>query len=68
VRGGYDAVQEILFNKINVHGYFMEYDDARSGGFEPLRMLPRGKQAVLGIVTTKTGTARKQGRPQATDR
>src|SRR4029077_15671748 len=53
--GGYGAVQEILFNKINVHGYFMEYDDARSGGFEPLRMLPAGKQAVLGIVTTKTG-------------
>jgi len=53
--GGYDAVQEILFNKINVHGYFMEYDDARSGGFEPLRMLPKGKQVVLGVVTTKTG-------------
>jgi len=53
--GGYDAVQEILFNKIGVHGYFMEYDDARSGGFEPLRMLPKGKQVVLGIVTTKTG-------------
>ena len=53
--GGYGAVQEILFNKINVHGYFMEYDDARSGGFEPLRMLPKGKQVVLGIVTTKTG-------------
>src|SRR5215207_2276067 len=41
--GSYDAVQEILFNKINVHGYFMEYDDERSGGFEPLRMLPKGK-------------------------
>jgi 5-methyltetrahydropteroyltriglutamate--homocysteine methyltransferase len=53
--GGYDAVQEILFNKINVHGYFMEYDDARSGGFEPLRMLPKGKQVVLGLVTTKSG-------------
>ena len=53
--GGYDAVQEILFNRINVHGYFMEYDDARSGGFEPLRMLPKGKQVVLGLVTTKTG-------------
>ena len=48
-------MQEILFNKINVHGYFMEYDDERSGGFEPLRMLPKGKQVVLGIVTTKTG-------------
>jgi 5-methyltetrahydropteroyltriglutamate--homocysteine methyltransferase len=53
--GGYDAVQEILFNKINVHGYFMEYDDARSGGFEPLRMLPKDKQVVLGLVTTKSG-------------
>jgi 5-methyltetrahydropteroyltriglutamate--homocysteine methyltransferase len=53
--GGYEAVQEILFNKINVHGYFMEYDDQRSGGFEPLRMLPKGKQVVLGIVTTKSG-------------
>jgi len=53
--GGYEAVQEILFNKINVHGYFMEYDDQRSGGFEPLRMLPKGKLVVLGIVTTKTG-------------
>jgi len=53
--GGYEAVQEILFNKINVHGYFMEYDDERSGGFEPLRMLPKGKQVVLGIMTTKTG-------------
>jgi 5-methyltetrahydropteroyltriglutamate--homocysteine methyltransferase len=53
--GGYDAVQEILFNKIHVHGYFMEYDDERSGSFEPLRMLPKGKQVVLGIMTTKTG-------------
>ena len=53
--GGYDAVQEILFNKINVHGYFMEYDDERSGSFEPLRMLPKGKQVVLGIMTTKSG-------------
>jgi 5-methyltetrahydropteroyltriglutamate--homocysteine methyltransferase len=53
--GGYEAVQEILFNKIHVHGYFMEYDDERSGGFEPLRMLPKGKQVVLGIMTTKTG-------------
>jgi 5-methyltetrahydropteroyltriglutamate--homocysteine methyltransferase len=53
--GGYEAVQEILFDKINVHGYFMEYDDERSGGFEPLRMLPKGKQVVLGIMTTKSG-------------
>jgi 5-methyltetrahydropteroyltriglutamate--homocysteine methyltransferase len=53
--GGYDAVQEILFNKINVHGYFMEYDDERAGSFEPLRLLPKGKLVVLGLVTTKTG-------------
>jgi methionine synthase II (cobalamin-independent) len=53
--GGYEAVQEILFNKINVHGYFMEYDTERAGGFEPLRMLPKNKLVVLGIVTTKTG-------------
>jgi len=53
--GGYEAVQEILFNKINVHGFFKEYDSARAGGFEPLRMLPKDRQVVLGLVTTKTG-------------
>jgi 5-methyltetrahydropteroyltriglutamate--homocysteine methyltransferase len=53
--GGYDAMQELLFNKINVHGYFMEYDDERSGSFEPLRLLPKGKIVVLGLVTTKSG-------------
>ena len=53
--GGYEAVQEILFNKIKVDGFFMEYDTARAGGFEPLRMLPKDRVAVLGLVTTKTG-------------
>ena len=53
--GGYAAVEELIFDRINVHGYFMEYDDARSGGFEPLRRLPKGKTAVLGIMTTKRG-------------
>jgi len=53
--GGYDAMQEILFDKIKVHGYFMEYDTARAGGFEPLRRLAKGRLAVLGLVTTKTG-------------
>ena len=53
--GGYEAVQDVLFNEIGVHGYFMEYDDERSGGFEPLRHLPKGKQVVLGLVTTKSG-------------
>ena len=54
--GGYDAMQEVLFDRIKVHGYFMEYDFARAGGFEPLRRLKKGRLAVLGLVTTKTGT------------
>ena len=53
--GGYEAEAEVLFNQIKVHGYFMEYDTERAGGFEPLRLLPKGKQVVLGLVTTKTG-------------
>jgi 5-methyltetrahydropteroyltriglutamate--homocysteine methyltransferase len=53
--GGYEPVAEILFNAIGVNGYFMEYDTERAGGFEPLRLLPKGKQVVLGLVTTKTG-------------
>jgi 5-methyltetrahydropteroyltriglutamate--homocysteine methyltransferase len=53
--GGYDAEAEVLFNRIKVHGYFMEYDTARAGGFEPLRLVPRDRHVVLGLVTTKTG-------------
>jgi 5-methyltetrahydropteroyltriglutamate--homocysteine methyltransferase len=53
--GGYEAEQEILFNRIKVHGYFMEYDSDRAGGFEPLRLVPKDRQVVLGLVTTKTG-------------
>lgn len=53
--GGYEPVADILFNQIDVDAYFMEYDDERSGGFEPLRLLPKGKRAVLGVVTSKTG-------------
>ena len=53
--GGYEAEAEVLFNRINVHGYFMEYDTDRAGGFEPLRLVPKGKTVVLGLVTTKTG-------------
>jgi 5-methyltetrahydropteroyltriglutamate--homocysteine methyltransferase len=54
--GGYEPVADILFNTINVHGYFMEYDSERAGGFEPLRFVPKGKTVVLGLVTSKTGT------------
>jgi 5-methyltetrahydropteroyltriglutamate--homocysteine methyltransferase len=52
--GGYEPIAELLFNAINVDGYFLEYDSARAGGFEPLRFLPKGKTAVLGLVTTKS--------------
>jgi 5-methyltetrahydropteroyltriglutamate--homocysteine methyltransferase len=52
--GGYDFVADALFNKLGVNGYFLEFDDERSGTFEPLRHLPKGdKRVILGIVTTK---------------
>ena len=53
--GGYEPIAELLFNQVDVDGYFLEYDSARAGGFEPLRFLPKGKVAVLGLVTTKSG-------------
>jgi 5-methyltetrahydropteroyltriglutamate--homocysteine methyltransferase len=51
--GGYDFVAEALFSELDVDGFFLEYDDERSGGFEPLRFVPPGKMVVLGLVTTK---------------
>jgi 5-methyltetrahydropteroyltriglutamate--homocysteine methyltransferase len=54
--GGYEPIADLLFNQIEVDGYFLEYDSARAGSFEPLRFLPKGKIAVLGLVTTKSGT------------
>jgi 5-methyltetrahydropteroyltriglutamate--homocysteine methyltransferase len=51
--GGYDPIAELLFNEIAVDGYFLEYDSPRAGSFAPLRFLPKGKIAVLGLVTTK---------------
>jgi 5-methyltetrahydropteroyltriglutamate--homocysteine methyltransferase len=53
--GGYDFVAEALFGELAVDGFFMEWDDERSGGFEPLRFVPKGKIVVLGLVTTKRG-------------
>jgi len=52
--GGYDPVADVLFNRVNVHGFFLEYDTARAGSFAPLKLLPKGKLAVLGLVSTKT--------------
>ena len=53
--GGYEYVAEALFTELDVDGFFLEFDDERSGGFEPLRFLPKGKLVVLGLVTTKRG-------------
>jgi len=53
--GGYEPVAEVLFNELAVDGYFLEYDDARSGDFAPLRHVPKGKIVVLGLVSTKIG-------------
>ena len=52
-QGGYEFVADELFNRLNVDGFFMEYDDERSGGFEPLRLVPAGKYVVLGLITSK---------------
>jgi 5-methyltetrahydropteroyltriglutamate--homocysteine methyltransferase len=52
--GGYEPVAQSLFNDLQVDGYFLEYDDARSGDFSPLRFVPKGRIVVLGLVTTKT--------------
>ena len=53
--GGYDPVAELLFNDIDVDGYFLEYDTPRAGSFAPLRFVPAGKTIVLGLVSSKTG-------------
>jgi 5-methyltetrahydropteroyltriglutamate--homocysteine methyltransferase len=54
--GGYEPVAEVLFNELAVDGYFLEYDDARSGDFSPLRHVPKSKTVVLGLVSTKLGS------------
>ncbi len=59
--GGYEPVAETLLGELNYDGYFLEYDTARAGGFEPLRFLPKGnKIVVLGLITTKSGQLEKQ--------
>jgi 5-methyltetrahydropteroyltriglutamate--homocysteine methyltransferase len=52
--GGLDPVADVLFNRFNAHGYFLEFDTPRAGGFAPLRFLPEGKVAVIGIMSSKT--------------
>jgi 5-methyltetrahydropteroyltriglutamate--homocysteine methyltransferase len=53
---GYDPIAEALFDRIKLDTYLLEYDNPRSGTFEPLRLLPKGKQAVLGLVASRSGT------------
>ena len=66
--GGYDHVAEALFGDLAVDGFFLEYDDARSGGFEPLRFVPKGKMVVLGLVTTKKGALESKDDAEAPHR
>jgi 5-methyltetrahydropteroyltriglutamate--homocysteine methyltransferase len=58
--GGYDPIAEKVFGGLDVDRFLLEYDSDRAGGFEPLRFVPRGKQVVLGLVTTKVGGLEKQ--------
>ena len=53
--GSYEAIAEEMFGTLDVDGFFLEYDDERAGGFEPLRFVPKGKTVVLGLITTKRG-------------
>ncbi len=58
--GGYEPIAELLFNRVNADAYFLEWDNDRSGGFEPLRFLPKGKHVVVGLITSKTGELEKR--------
>ncbi|HEX4192439.1 MAG TPA: 5-methyltetrahydropteroyltriglutamate--homocysteine S-methyltransferase [Stellaceae bacterium] len=58
--GGYEPVADVLFNQVNVDGYFLEYDSPRAGDFAPLRFVPKGKTIVLGLVTSKTAQLEKK--------
>lgn len=58
--GGYEPIAEILFGGENVDAFYLEFDDERSGGFEPLRFVPKGKKVVLGLLTTKSPTLEKE--------
>ena len=58
--GGYDYVAETAFSKLDVDGFFLEFDDERSGGFEPLRYIPKGKKVVLGLVSSKVPELEKK--------
>src|SRR5262249_36440805 len=58
--GGYEPVARAVFREANVDGWFLEYDTERAGSFEPLRLVPKGKKVVLGLVSTKTPALEKK--------
>ena len=60
LEGGYDAIAERLFGALDLNTFLLEYDSARAGGFEPLRLVPRGKNVVLGLLTTKDSQLESQ--------
>ena len=62
--GGYEPVAEKLFNQAPVDVFFLEYDSERAGDFQPLRFVPKGKTAVLGLVSSKSAAARGPGQPR----
>jgi len=62
VAGGYQAIDEQVFGNLNVGRWLLEYDSDRAGGFDPLRFMPKGKQVVLGLVTTKSGVLESPSR------
>lgn len=59
--GGYEPIAEVIFNELEVNGFFLEYDDERSGDFAPLRFVPKGKKVVLGLITSKRGELEDKG-------
>ena len=59
-QGGYDWVAEVLFSKLNIDAFFLEYDNERAGDFQPLKHVPAGKAVVLGLITSKTGELEKK--------
>ena len=67
-QGGYEPVAEILLNEMKIDGFFLEYDDERSGDFAPLRFAPKGKTIVLGLMSSKHAAAETQGRGEAPHR
>jgi 5-methyltetrahydropteroyltriglutamate--homocysteine methyltransferase len=58
--GGYDPVAEVVFTRLNVRAFFLEYDSDRAGGFEPLRFVPKGKTVVLGLISSKVPELEKK--------